>query len=135
MNTLNLENVTFTGRVDIKDYLNKIDVHVLTSISEGQPLTVLETLANKIPNVTTNVGDCLSLIKGDDPSDHYGEAGFVENIMDFNGIAKAIVKLLNNKAMRIEYGLNGYNRVKGRYRFDSFIESYKEIYKTLKDSR
>lgn len=135
MHSLGLKNVTFTGRVDVKDYLARIDVHVLTSISEGQPLTILETLANKIPNVTTNVGDCMSLLLGEDSTDHFGPAGFVESVMDFNGLGHAIIKLLRDKALRKNYGENGYRRVKARYDFDDFIDRYQEIYQRLKDRR
>ena len=36
--TLGVKDVVFTGRVNIKDYLGKMDFTLLTSISEGQPL-------------------------------------------------------------------------------------------------
>ena len=36
------ETVTFTGRVNLDDYLPEIDVVVLTSLSEAQPLVILE---------------------------------------------------------------------------------------------
>ena len=42
---LHLENVIFTGRVDIISYMEKLDFTILTSISEGQPLSVLESFA------------------------------------------------------------------------------------------
>ena len=38
---LKLENLFFTGRVNIKEYLKKMDFMILTSISEGQPLSIL----------------------------------------------------------------------------------------------
>lgn len=44
---LKLENVIFTGRVDIVKYMEKLDFTILTSISEGQPLSVLESLGGK----------------------------------------------------------------------------------------
>lgn len=53
---LHLENVIFTGRVDIISYMEKLDFTILTSISEGQPLSVLESFAARRPCVTTDVG-------------------------------------------------------------------------------
>ena len=53
---LKLENVIFTGRVDIIAYMEKLDFTILTSISEGQPLSVLESFAARRPCVTTDVG-------------------------------------------------------------------------------
>ncbi len=60
METLGVKDVVFTGRVNIKDYLGKMDFTLLTSISEGQPLTILESYAAHKPVIATNVGNCRS---------------------------------------------------------------------------
>ena len=59
---LELEDVVFTGRINIKDYLGRMDVTILTSISEGQPLTILESYAAHKPVIATDVGNCRGLI-------------------------------------------------------------------------
>lgn len=41
---LQLKNLIFTGRVDVVQYMQKLDFTILTSISEGQPLSVLESI-------------------------------------------------------------------------------------------
>ena len=61
---LKLENLFFTGRVNIKEYLKKMDFMILTSISEGQPLSILESMAAGKPCVTTDVGCCKELLGG-----------------------------------------------------------------------
>lgn len=71
---LKLENVIFTGRVDIVKYMEKLDFTILTSISEGQPLSVLESLAARRPCVTTDVGCCRELLEGKE-GDFFGPAG------------------------------------------------------------
>ena len=72
---LHLENVIFTGRVDIISYMEKLDFTILTSISEGQPLSVLESFAARRPCVTTDVGCCRELLNGNE-EDRYGTAGY-----------------------------------------------------------
>lgn len=59
---LGVEDVEFTGRVNVKDYLGKMDFTLLTSISEGQPLTILESYAAHKPVIATDVGNCRELI-------------------------------------------------------------------------
>lgn len=46
--------------------MKKLDFVLLTSISEGQPLAVLEAMAAGRPAVTTDVGCCRELIEGVD---------------------------------------------------------------------
>lgn len=74
--TLGVRDLIFTGRVNVVEYMEKLDFTILTSISEGQPLSVLESLAARRPCVTTEVGCCRELLEGA-PGDDFGVAGFV----------------------------------------------------------
>lgn len=125
-NNLNLDNVIFTGMVKISEYLPLLDILVLTSISEGQPLAILEGMASGLPFVTTNVGDCGDLVYG--TNDEYGQNGFVAPIMDYVKISQGILTLAKDGKMRKRFGEAGYNRVLNNYSFEKFIESYKAIY-------
>ncbi len=90
--TLGVSDIVFTGRVDIRDYLGKMDMTILTSISEGQPLTILESYAAKKPVIATDVGNCRELIYGGE-TDHYGTAGILTHIMNLEEIADAMVEM------------------------------------------
>jgi hypothetical protein len=48
--------------VDVHDYLKKIDFPVITGISEGQPLAILEAMTAEAA-VTTKVGSCEELMR------------------------------------------------------------------------
>ena len=78
---LSLKDVVFTGRIDVTEYLGRMDFTLLTSISEGQPLTILEGFAAKKPIVATDVGNCSGLIHGED-GDNLGDAGILTHIMN-----------------------------------------------------
>ena len=54
--TLGLKDVVFTGRIDVREYLGRMDMTILTSISEGQPLTILEGFAAHKPAIATDEG-------------------------------------------------------------------------------
>lgn len=64
VDTLGVRDLIFTGRVNVVEYMEKLDFTILTSISEGQPLSVLESLAARRPCVTTEVGCCRELLEG-----------------------------------------------------------------------
>lgn len=127
--SLEIEDVIFTGEVNVKDYLKRMDLLVLSSISEGQPLAVLEGLASCKPFVTTDVGCCKELLLGE--NDGHGHAGVVVPVMHYADMAKGIIKLSKNEGIRRTMGENGYNRVSSLYTKDKFITSYKHLYQTL----
>ena len=125
--TLQLRNVEFTGSVNVAEYLPKLDIMVLSSISEGQPLAVLEGQAARRPFVTTNVGCCRELIYGA-TGDELGTAGAVVAPMDYRQMAKEIIRLGRDFELRRRMGNIGYQRVENGYTYENFISSYREIY-------
>jgi glycosyltransferase involved in cell wall biosynthesis len=124
---LGLDGLTFTGKVDVMDYIKNMDVLVMTSISEGQPFVILEGMAAKKPFVTTDVGGCRELLYGND--DGFGKAGLVEPVMDIEKIAKAIIRLCRDSQLRKKMGENGFNRVSSLYGYEKCVESYRAIYR------
>ena len=124
---LGLEDcVKVYGQINPMDYMPKMDFTILTSISEGQPLTILESFAARRPVVCTNVGCCKELINGN--RDGIGKAGICCTPMDISGIAKAMSKLCQNKELRMEFGENGLQRVKKCYKYEKMMDSYFELY-------
>ena len=131
---LQIRNVHFTGSVNVVEYLPKMDVMVLSSISEGQPLAVLEGQAAHRPFVTTDVGCCRELIYG--PSDdHLGAAGSIVAPMDFEAMSAEILRLARDFELRRKMGNIGYERAKRGYTYEFFIESYRKIYEQEKEVR
>lgn len=125
---LDIKDIHFTGTVQVTDYFGKMDIMVLTSISEGQPLSVMEGMAAGKPHVTTNVGDCHGLLYGDS-HDTFGQAGYVCGIMSPDQIAGQIIKLSHNESMRESFGEIGLKRVKKYYQANVFIDAFKSLYK------
>lgn len=127
--SLQLKDVIFTGPVNIMEYIGKMDILLLTSISEGQPLAILEGMAAAKPYVATNVGSCKELLEGLD--DQFGPAGLVVPVMHVEQIAQAVLKLAGSKKMREEYGRNAYMRVSRYYRQEDVIANYRKLYAQL----
>lgn len=124
---MGLEDVVFTGRVDVREYLGRMDMTILTSISEGQPLTILESYAAHKPVIATDVGNCRGLIYGE--GDDYGEAGILTHIMNVEEISDAMQELAVNPALRRQMGENGYRRLMAKYRIEDMKKTYDGIYR------
>ena len=129
VNYLKIKDVYFTGTVNISEYLGKMDILLLSSVSEGQPLAILEGMACGKPFVATNVGSCKELLYGRE--DQYGDAGIIVPVMDYDKMAQGLYLLCNNEKLRREMGENGYRRVNEYYTLKNFIDSYKYLYNTL----
>jgi glycosyltransferase involved in cell wall biosynthesis len=125
--TLRLNHVEFTGSVDVAKHLKDIDILLLSSISEGQPLAVLEGFAAHRPFVTTDVGCCRELVYGEG-QDTLGLAGAVVAPMDYEAMAQAVLRLAADAKLRREMGIIGYERVKRKYTYEKFISAYQQIY-------
>ncbi len=98
---LGLEHtITFTGQARVDEYLPMLDVVVLTSISEAQPLVLLEAGAAGIPLVATDVGSCREVIEGAvDETPHLGAGGIVTPLASPASTADAIYTLLSDSAL------------------------------------
>ena len=131
---LGVKDVLFTGRINVKDYLGRMDMTILTSISEGQPLTILESFAAGKPVIATDVGNCSALLYGEE-GDDLGEAGIITHIMNTQEISDAMVKLALSDELREEMGRVGYERVCRYYRVESMREKYSELYGRLYKER
>lgn len=125
---MKIEDVVFTGQVNVKDYIGKMDFLVLSSLSEGQPLVILEGFAAHKPFVATNVGDCRGLIYGN--NDGLGDAGIVVPVMNTSKMSEAMLFLAEREDKRIKMGEVGYQRVLS-YDKKTIYDEYRNIYAEL----
>ena len=123
---LGLDRAVFTGRVNVLEYLKKIDFVLLTSLSEGQPLAVLEGMAAGRPAVTTDVGCCRELLEG--VEDGLGTAGYCVPPMHQSAMAEAILAMCDNQAQRLRMGEIGQKRVAANYRHAQMISRYAALF-------
>lgn len=124
---LQLKNLIFTGRVDVVQYMQKLDFTILTSISEGQPLSVLESMAARRPCVTTEVGCCRELLEGA-PGDTFGIAGYCVPPMYRQGLADAMEKMCASRTRREEMGRIGQRRVDAYFHHEQMLANYRKMY-------
>lgn len=101
------------------------DVFVLPSLSEGQPITILEALATGLPVVVTNVGDNHLIVK-------HNVNGYLIPPNDINATINALVRLYSSPYIR-KMGVNGYNLVKTNYGWEGVVKKTFLVYKKVLD--
>lgn len=132
VNTLQPQDLIFTGRIDVTQYLGRMDATVLSSISEGQPLTILEGFAAHCPAIATNVGNCEGLIYGEG-EDKLGAAGIVTDTMSVAGLADAMVQMARDPEFSRHMGEIGYQRLMNKYQLSQMKATYNDLYQQMAD--
>ena len=116
------DKVIFTGlRKDVPELLNGIDILVMPSLREGLPIVALEAMAKAKPVVATNVGGNPELILD-------GHTGYLVPPKDHMALAKAIEKLVRDKALARKFGENGYARVKEHFSIEKMVQETEKLY-------
>jgi glycosyltransferase involved in cell wall biosynthesis len=124
------DTVRFTGQVDVTQYFPRIHVNVLTSLSESQPLSVLEAGAAAVPTVATDVGACSEILFGRrDEQPVLGDGGILTDVASPEQTASAIGSLLRDQARRQRLGLAMQERVKRYYDLNVVDDAYATIYR------
>jgi polysaccharide biosynthesis protein PelF len=131
VNNLGLaDQVKFLGFRKPDDVLPGIGFMLLTSVSEAQPLVVLEGHAAGVPAVTTDVGSCRELIEGATPEDvALGASGLVVPIADPEATATAALKLLTDPEKWRAAQQAGIARVSTYYTQKIMYDSYATLYR------
>ena len=124
------ERITFTGSVRVEEYFPRIDLLVLTSLSEAQPLVIMEAAAWGIPSVATRVGACDELVNGRSREDRMlGPGGIVTSVGNPEETALAILRLLRDDSLRNRMGRSARARMERFYREEDLFETYRDLYR------
>ncbi|HET7566787.1 MAG TPA: GT4 family glycosyltransferase PelF [Gaiellaceae bacterium] len=116
------DRLVFAGEADTDAWLRRLDVVALTSVSEAQPLALLEAMGAGIPVVATDVGGCRSLVRG---------AGLVVPPGSPRAAADAIARLLLDSELRARLGAAGRRRVALRHRPERLARAYRALYEEV----
>lgn len=122
-------NVVFTGQAKVEEYLPNIDLLVLTSISEAQPLVILEAGAAGIPIVATDVGACREIVEGTgEESPELGAGGIITPLASPASTADAIYTLLSDNEMYDKASAAIRQRISQYYNEAIQQQAYRNLY-------
>lgn len=108
-------------REDVPDILADLDVFVLSSLSEGLPLALLEAMAAGKPVVATRSG-------GPEEFVEHGRVGFLVPRADAKALAARIIELLRDPDRAAAMGRNGRAKVYGDFTLGKMVSDYEQLY-------
>ena len=117
-----VKKIIFKGMcLNIKNILEKTDIFVCTSNSEGGPIALWEAMSMSIPVVSTKVGGAPQYIKN-------GFSGYLCNISDSKDIANKINKLMLNSKLRKKIGSRGRKIIQDNIDSVKITRKYEKLY-------
>jgi glycosyltransferase involved in cell wall biosynthesis len=118
-------HVRFLGlRKDVARLLRAADLFLLTSISEGIPLTLIEAMAAGLPIVSTRVGGVPEVIE-DDLTGCLAPAG------DDAVLAKKILSLAADPPLRVQMAQRGRERARAMFSETEMHAKYHRLYREM----
>ncbi len=119
------ERVRMMGlRRDVPRLLGAADAFLLTSISEGIPVTLIEAMAARVPIVSTRVGGVGEVVID-------GETGRLAASGDAAALATALVELAGSSGTRQSMGEEGRRRAEAMFTLSQMTSAYAAHYEEL----
>jgi len=115
------DNVYFLGVQNSDEMFSLADIVVLTSDSEGMPLTVIEGQMAGIPAIATDVGSVSEIVENE-------VTGLVTSIQ-IEQIVSSLGRLLGDSMLRITMAKNARERALDRFSIEKMVNSHIQVYK------
>lgn len=120
------QNTFFIGeRSDIVPHLELMSIFVLSSLSEGMPVSILEALSLARPVVATRVGGIPELIED-------GVNGLLIESRSPSVLASAVTRLLSDKALARRLGLKGRGVARNQFTVKRMVKEIEKVFWELK---
>jgi glycosyltransferase involved in cell wall biosynthesis len=117
---LNDKILLLGDRPDVADLMTHADIFVMSSRSEGMPMALLEAMGSGLPVIATQVGGLGEVVE-----DH--SQGILVPAEDPQNLAKAILELLRDPALRKSMGRNARRRIEERYTTERMCRQYEKL--------
>ncbi len=133
------DDILFLGfRKDMEKIYSGLDIVVLTSLNEGSPVALIESMAAELPFIATNVGGVADLVDSEDERVNMRElqyrvtdCGILIESGDIKGLAIAMRKLLQDDDLRRRMGMNGRKKVYPKYDVSRLLIDMEKFYNNL----
>lgn len=115
-------SVTFWGqKMDVAPFYSAADLFVMSSRSEGLPMSLLQALSVGLPSLVTDVGGMAEVVR-------FANAGMTAPPDDPGRMAEAMLYLAADANVRASYAANAEKAFADHFTLDSMMSAYQSYY-------
>jgi glycosyltransferase involved in cell wall biosynthesis len=119
------DRVIFLGfRPDTKEIISSFDIFVLSSLYEGQPITLLEAMALAKPVIATEIDGVKETLVN-------GHNGLLVEPGNSSALAGAIIDLLKHKDKALALAVQARKTVEEKFNLAQKIKQHQELYEEM----
>ena len=121
--------VTFWGQqLDVAPFFSAADAFIMSSKSEGLPISLLQAFSLGLPTIVTDVGGMAEVVR-------LAKAGFTVPATDAAQMAAAILRLAGSDAEREQFSMSAKAAFHARFTLEAMVNAYMELYRNTPRAR
>jgi glycosyltransferase involved in cell wall biosynthesis len=121
--------VTFWGQqLDVAPFFSAADAFVMSSKSEGLPMSLLQAFSLGMPAIVTDVGGMAEVVR-------LANAGYIVSTTSAPEMAAAILKLASNETEREKFAANAESTFRAHFALQTMVDAYMDLYQNTPRAR
>jgi glycosyltransferase involved in cell wall biosynthesis len=122
-------NVTFWGQqLDVARFFSAADVFVMSSVSEGLPMSLLQSFSIGLPAIVTDVGGMAEVVR-------FANAGATVPVTDSGAMKTAILDLAGHAREREQFSANAKAAFQSHFTLRAMVDAYMNLYRDTPRAR
>lgn len=122
-------NVTFWGQQhDVSPFLSAADAFIMSSRSEGLPISLLQAFSLGLPAIVTDVGGMAEVVR-------LAQAGLIVSATAPAEMAAAIMRLSASEVERKQFSRNAEEAYISRFTLETMVDAYMKLYRNTARDR
>jgi glycosyltransferase involved in cell wall biosynthesis len=121
--------VTFWGQqLDVTPFFSAGDAFIMSSTSEGLPMSLLQAFSLGLPAIVTDVGGMAEVVR-------LAQAGFIVPVTDPGEMAAAILRMASLPAEREQFSKNAETAFRTHFMLPAMVDAYMNLYRNTARAR
>jgi glycosyltransferase involved in cell wall biosynthesis len=124
-----VDQVTFWGQqLDVAPFFSAADAFIMSSMSEGLPMSLLQAMSLGLPSIVTDVGGMAEVVR-------LSNGGLIVSATAPEEMAASILRLAENAEETERLSRNAEETFRSRFTLQSMVDTYMDLYRNTPKAR